>query len=143
MKKYPLISLIFLMSFTKLNQETVDRIGVKGPLAFKKTTFNLAWTSKPSGTYYIQEYLPAGENADHFSQMLSIFLLTADVQTQDAVQEKIAELNERKKTDLTCNYKVNQSPDRKEYMVDFVLVKVKMIRWKFRNLIFIVTNQLS
>ena len=108
-------------SFTKFSAEPVDRIGVKGPLTFNKTTFKLAWTSKPSDNYYIQEYLPNNESAEHFNQMLSIFLLVADIKTEDAIQQKIKELNERKKTDPTCNYIVNKSPDGKEYMVDFVL----------------------
>jgi hypothetical protein len=113
------------MSFTKFNQEPVDRIGVKGPLTFNGTTFKLAWTSKPNDNYYIQEYLPGTENADHFNQMLSIFLLAADIKTKDAVQQKVSELTARKKTDPTCNYMVNQSPDGKEYMVDFVLGESK------------------
>ena len=121
MKKYLFIVLIIPTSFTGFNQKPVDRIAVKGPLTFDNTIFNLAWTSKPTDNYYIQEYLPNGENADHFNQMLSIFLLAADVKTKDAVQQKIDELEARKKTDPTCNYKVNQSPDGKEYMVDFVL----------------------
>lgn len=121
MKKSLLVLATALVSFTKFGAEPVDRIGVKGPLTFNKATFKLAWTSKPSDNYYIQEYLPNSETSDHFNQMLSIFLLVADIKTNDAVQQKIKELNERKKTDPTCNYIVNQSPDGKEYMVDFVL----------------------
>ena len=62
------------MSFTKPNQELIDRIGVKGPLTFNNTTFKFTW-SQQNNNYYIQEYLPDGENADHFNQLLSIFLL--------------------------------------------------------------------
>ena len=125
MKKSFLIPLTILMSFTGFHEQPVDRIGVKGPLTFNKTTFNLAWTSKPSENYYIQEYLPNKETADHFNQMLSIFLLAGEVTAKDAVQQKISELTERKKTDATCNYSVNQSHDGKEYMVDFVLGESK------------------
>jgi hypothetical protein len=125
MKKYLLALVIILMSFTNSNQEPVDRIGVKGPLTFNNTTFNLSWTSKPSDNYYIQEYLPNGENADRFNQMMSIFLLVGETKLKDAVQQKVKELNARKKTDPTCNYVVNQNPDKTEYMVDFVLGESK------------------
>jgi hypothetical protein len=125
MKTYLLILMTTLTSFEKSNQEPIDRIGVKGPLTFNNTTFNLTWTSKPSDNYYIQEYLPDSENVDHFNQMLSIFLLASDIKTKDAVQAKINELKARKKTDPTCNYMVNQSPDKKEYLVDFVLGESK------------------
>ena len=101
MKKYLLIFLTILMSFTKFNQEPVDRIGVKGPLILNNTTFNLSWTSKPSDNYYIQEYLPQAETADHFNQMMSIFLLVGDTKLKNAVQQKTKELDTRKKN--RCN----------------------------------------
>ena len=121
MKKFLLVLTIALISVTKPGAQPVDRIGVKGPLIFNKTSFNLAWTSKPSNNYYVQEYLPAGEKSEHFDQMLSIFLLVSDITTKDAVQQKTEELNERKKIDPTCNYMVSQSPDGTEYLLDFVL----------------------
>jgi hypothetical protein len=121
MKKYLLILLTTLTSFTNFSNEPTDRIGVAGPLTFNKTTFNLAWTSNANGNYYIQEYLPDSESVDDFNQMLSIFLLVGDIKLKDAVQQKIKELNARKKTDPTCNYMVNENPDKTEYMVDFLL----------------------
>lgn len=124
MKKYLFVLAIILTSFTKPN-EPVDRLGVKGPLTFNKTKFNLAWTSKPTDSYYIQEYLPPNETSDHFIQMMSIFLLVSDLPLKDAVQQKIAELKEKQKTDPTCNYMASQSPDGKEYIVDFLLGESK------------------
>lgn len=121
MKKYLLIVATILMSFTNFKNEPVDRVGVKGPLTFNNTSFNLAWTAKPSDTYYIQEYLPQKETADHFNQMMSIFLLVGDTKLKNAVQQKIKELDTRKKTDPTCNYIVTNNPDETEYMVDFIL----------------------
>ena len=125
MKKYLLILTTSLMAFTKINNDPVDRIGVKGPLTFNQTTFNLAWTAKPSDAYYIQEYLPKDETVDHFNQMMSIFLLVGDTKLKNAVQQKIKELDTRKKTDATCNYIVTNNPDKTEYMVDFVLGESK------------------
>ena len=121
MSKYFFILLTVLTSFTTFRDEPIDRIGVKGPLTFDKTIFKLSWTDKPSTTYYVQEYLPEGENVDHFNQMLSVFLLIGDIKIEDAVQQKVQELETRKKTDGTCNYMVNQNPDTKEYMVDFIV----------------------
>ncbi len=125
MKKYSVIGLLVLMSFTKTANDAVDRIGVKGPLTFNKTIFNLAWTSKPTDDYYIQEYLPDSENVDHFNQMLTIYLLKSDSKLKSAVNQKVKELEERKKTDASCNYMVTESPGAKEYMVDFILGEFK------------------
>ena len=96
MKKYFLILLTTISSFTKFRDEPVDRIGVKGPLTFNQKTFSLAWTSKPTDSYYIQEYLPESESIDHFNQMMSIFLLAGNTKLEDAVQQKINELNTKK-----------------------------------------------
>jgi hypothetical protein len=114
-----------LFAFTTLKEKPIDRLGVKGPLEFNKVNFNLAWTDKPSNIYYIQEYLPEGEKLENFNQMLTIHLFDTDVKTKDAVGQKIKELTERKKTDAVCNYQVTESPDGKEFIVDFLLGESK------------------
>lgn len=125
MKKHLLIMTTVLMSFTTFNNEPVDRIGVKGPLAFNKTSFNLSWTDKPNDTYFIQEYLPRDEKAENFNQMLTLHLFDKDIEVKNAVKQKIQELDTRKKTDPSCNYQVTESPDGKEFMVDFLLGESK------------------
>ena len=75
----------------------IDRIGVEGPLEFNKTIFNLAWTAKPNDTYYVQEYLPDGENLKSFNQMLAIHLFIKDLKPNDAVQQKTEELKKKEK----------------------------------------------
>lgn len=114
-----------LFSMTTVTENPIDRLGVKGPLVFNKTNFNLSWTDKPNENYFIQEYLPEGEKADSFNQMLTIHLFNTDVSTKEAVAQKIEELNARKKTDAVCNYKVNESPDGKEFIIDFLLGESK------------------
>ncbi len=98
-----------------------ERLGVNGPLQFNKTDFHLAWSDKPNATYYVQEYLPKGENVDRFNQLLTINLFNKFVKTEDAINQKVYELNERKKTDPNCNYAINKSKDGKEFMIDFLL----------------------
>jgi hypothetical protein len=121
-----LISLsLFFLSFTIFTDTTDDRLGVKGPLEFNAVNFNLAWSDKPSETYYIQEYLPEGEKLESFTQMMTIHLFVTDMKTKDAVQQKIKELNKRKKTDPVCNYEVTESPDGKEFMLDFLMGESK------------------
>lgn len=125
MKKYLLLLATVLCSFTFIDNNAVDRLGVTGPLTFNGISFNLAWTDKPNDNYYIQEYVPTGEKVDNFNQMLTIHLFNTDINLKTAVQQKIKELNDRKKADPTCNYQVTQSPDGKEFMVDFLLGESK------------------
>lgn len=125
MKKYLLIMATILMSFTTFNSEPVDRIGVKGPLIFNKTSFNLVWTDKPNDTYFIQEYLPKDEKVESFNQMLTLHLFDKDITVKNAIKIKVQELENRKKTDPTCQYKVTESPDGKEVIVDCILGESK------------------
>lgn len=121
MKKSLIILSTLLLSFTVGNDPVIERLGVTGPLTFNKTEFKLAWTSKPTDNYYIQEYLPDGESAETFTQMLSIFLLDDKTDAKEAVAHKVAELKERQKTDGVCKFMVLDSPDGKETTIDFLV----------------------
>ena len=113
------------LSLTAIAQNPVERLGVKENLEFDKTTFKLSWTAKPKDNYLIQEYLPEGETSAYFKQMLTIHLFITDIKTKDAVSQKVNELIARKKTDSTYNYQVTESPDGKEFLVDFLLGESK------------------
>ena len=120
-----LLTSILFISFTTINEDPKDRLNVKGPLSFGDASFKLFWTAKPKETYYIQEYLPEGETLNSFSQMLTINLFVSDIGVKNAVNQKINELTNRKKTDKVCNYEVSESPDGKEFIVDFLLSESK------------------
>ena len=113
------------MSFTIINETPIDRIGISGPLKFNSTYFNFVWSDKPNETDYIQEYLPKKQSTENFKEMLTIHLFVTDIPLTEAVNQKIIELNMRKQTDITCNYKANYSSDKKEIIVDFVLSEIK------------------
>jgi hypothetical protein len=102
----------------------IDRIGVKGPLEFNKTSFTLAWTAKPNDTYYAQEYLPDGDNLETFNQMLAIHLFIKDLKPDDAAFEKAIELTKRKKTDPICNYALVSNADKKVFILDFLVGEI-------------------
>jgi len=113
---------LILFSFTNILQgQPVDRIGVEGPLEFDNTSFHLVWSDKSDDNYFIQEYLPEGEDLESFNQMLTIHLLESDIGVKGAVGHKINELTERKKTDPLVNYKLIESPDGKEFIIDFIV----------------------
>jgi hypothetical protein len=105
--------------------QTIERLGVKGPLTFNHTSYELSWTSHPNDVYFIQEYLPKGETSEHYNQMLSIFLLVSDVHPEVALQQKKEELEKRKEKDPTCNYAITVSPDGSECIIDFLVGESK------------------
>jgi len=113
-----LIASLVLITFVN---EPIERLGIKGPLVFGDTSFQLAWTDKPNEKYYVQEYLPKNESLEKFNQMLSVYLFITDTSPKIAVQQKIKWLDEKKKTDPVCNYNLIESPDGKEFILDFIL----------------------
>lgn len=125
MKHILILTAALFISFTTIEGDVIDRIGVKGPLTFDKMDFKLSWSDKPNDTYYIQEYLPDGETTEAFNQMLTIHLFVTDDKLENAVRQKTNELTQRKKTDPVCNYLVTESPDGKEFIVDFLLGESK------------------
>lgn len=121
MKKLLCLASIVLMSFSAINEEPIERIGVNGPLEFNTTDFLLAWTAHPNENYYVQEYLPKNETVDHFNELLTVHVFVMDVSVDAGIQQKINELTKRKETDKACNFNVLKSPDGKESILDCLL----------------------
>ncbi len=122
---FSLIIAVAFFSFTVSAEEAKDLVHVPGPLTFHQEVFHLAWTGKANAYSYTQEYLPKGETVERFNQMLSIFLFDRDVDLQNAIQQKVGEIEKMKKTDELCNYRVIESPDGGEFIIDFLVSSAK------------------
>lgn len=114
-KALPFLGLLFI-SFVA--DGTKDAIGVPGPIEYNGTKFELAKTNHPRDNYYEQFYIPAGEKLDSFQQMMSVFLYDSAYTPEDAAIVREAELRERKKTDLMCNFQKTVNKQKGEFMVD-------------------------
>lgn len=97
---------------------------IGNPVHFGDNDFYLAWSSRPYNFYILQEYLPKGENFDTYTSMFTASVMfTGDtpMNSAKAVEYKIAELEETKKTDIVCQYLVYENNG--EYIVDFIVSK--------------------
>jgi len=116
------MALTLLTAFTPGDSPKVkDYFSVPGPLEFNKQSYRLSWSTHPNATYYKQEYLTTGQTSDKFTSMILLEVATGDFALADLVKSKTAELDQRKKTDLTTNYAVIQNPTTGEYLLDFVI----------------------
>ncbi|MCF8319362.1 MAG: hypothetical protein K9H63_03555 [Sphingobacteriaceae bacterium] len=80
--------------------QTQNLLGVKGPIVFEKTSYNLSWSSHPSATYYKHEYLAKGVNPDRYTEMFMIEFLADELASpKNMAVEKISSTNDRKKID--------------------------------------------
>ncbi len=102
-------------------QKMKDYFALTSPFTYGSKAYNLSWTAHASAVYYKQEYLPAGEKSTSFTHMILMEVVTGEVSLPQAVKAKMAELDDRKKTDAVVNYQVIQNRANGEYLLDFVL----------------------
>jgi len=128
MKKYRrlfiLLTGIFLTNISngQDNQIVPDYFSVPGPIRFDSITYNLAWSSHPIYTYYLQEYLAEGDSLQKFHKMLLLNLQIGDMSVDDIVSQKIAELDKIKATNPVVQHSLFESPKKKdEAVLDFFI----------------------
>lgn len=128
-KVYQLFTRIIILTAVGLSvtltshaqQDSVkDIMGLPGPLEFNKTTFNLAWSAKPTGNYFKQQYLAQGESLERYHKVLVIDILLDTIKPKALAYYKVRSLEQRKKVDAVADYHLIQSPDSSEYIVDFI-----------------------
>jgi len=120
---YFAIILITMSSFITTGEPATvkDYFGIPGPLQFGKASYFLSWSAHPANNYFKQEYLPANEKPDTYSNMMMIEVATGAIALGDIVKTKLNELEQRKKTDPLCNYQLIQNPKTGEYLLDFIM----------------------
>lgn len=101
--------------------EVLDYLGVPGPIEFGGEAYELAWTSKPSANYVKQEYLPARQKPETFSQMLLIERVMGNLKVMDAVRSQVDMLQKRKATDPLVNMSVLKHDATGEVLLDFIV----------------------
>ena len=100
-------------------QSATEYFNVGNPIKYCDTKYSLVWSAHPQENYYVQEYLPQGESLEHYNQMFTVSVIFWDRTPLEAVQAKIAELEQRKKTDPITNYIVAENNG--EYILEFIV----------------------
>lgn len=100
-------------------QTVTEYFDAGNPIKYCGTEYSLVWSAHPQENYYIQEYLPKGESLEHYNQMFTVSVIFWDRTPLDAVQAKIAELEQRKNTDPVTNYMVAENNG--EYILEFIV----------------------
>lgn len=116
-----ILSLILslLSCFGLYAQTATEYFNVGNPIKYCGTKFSLAWSAQPQENYYIQEYLPLDESLEHYNQMFTVSVIFWDRSPLEAVQAKIAELEQRKQTDPITNYMAAENNG--EYILEFIV----------------------
>ena len=122
LRLFNLIALLILSATFAHSQDNVKNYyHIPETLTFDSLQYKLAASYHPNDVYYKQEYIPAGEVADHFNKMIVIDFVVTDLLVKDMLERKVEELTERKKTDPVVNYEVMENAAKGEYILDFIL----------------------
>lgn len=120
------IPIFIFTSFIRINtDEVVNYYGLPDVLIFNNQNYKLTWSSHPTDIYYKHEYIPKGEVVEHFNNMIMIDFLQTNLSAKDVMQAQVDKINERKKTDVVCNYQLIESPDGNEFILDFLMSESK------------------
>jgi hypothetical protein len=119
------LSLAF--SAVALAQSATNFLSTPEVLRFSDKPYSLSWSSHPNDNYYKQEYLPKGENAEHYNSMLMVEALEGATTVQQAVEAQKQQINERKGTDAVASYNVTE--DKGETILDFMMSEGNIVEW--------------
>lgn len=114
-----LVALVF--TATSALAQATDVLGIPGPIDFEGDAYRLAWSAQPAETYIKQEYLPDGQRAERYDQMILVETVTSGITVMDAVRAQVAMLNQRKATDPLVNMDVIQNEAAGEALLDFIV----------------------
>jgi len=106
---------------TNTDHHVLDFLNTGDLICYRNIDYKLAWSSHPAINYYIQEYIRPDDSLASFNSLLLIKFLAEDVPPIDVVEQKIDEIEARKATDKVAGYRLRRSPDKKEYLLDFIL----------------------
>ena len=120
----PLVMVSLLLasvqSFGQNNKLAVNYMGITGPIVFQKKSYQLIWSSHPDASLYKQEYLVAGDGFPNYKSMITIDFVMTATGVDDAVRNKLRELEQLKKT-LNVNYEVISNAATGEKIIDCLL----------------------
>lgn len=99
----------------------VDVVGAPGPFVLEGESFELAWTSHPTETFYKQEYVPEGQSVEAYSQMFMVDVMTNGTSVREAAGTMVDGLKQRQASDPVVNFALIENDATGEIILDFVL----------------------
>lgn len=113
--------LICSLAFMKAQDNVPDLLAIPGPIEYNDTEFLLSWSKQSSKTLFRQQYLPRDERIEDFTQLLDFSFFNKEIEMDLAVRQKVEAIQQREEKDKFAKVNVTESPDGKEYIVDYFI----------------------
>ena len=103
-------------------QETETSIlSFPNPIEYDGTEFYIIQSKQRSKTLFQEQYIPKDENLRDFNQLLDFSFFNKEIETELAVRQKVESVQQREKKDKFAKVNVTESPDGKEFIVDYFI----------------------
>lgn len=120
-KKIFLLLLISSLSFVKAQETAASILSFANPIEYDGAEFFLAQSKQRSKTLFQEQYIPKDENLGDFNQLLDFSFFNKEIEMELAVRQKVEAIQQRASKDKFAKVNVTESPDGKEYIVDYFI----------------------
>lgn len=118
-----IILALFISSVTLANAQEAETsiLSFSNPLEYDGTEFYLVQSKQRSKTLFQEQYIPKDENLQDFTQLLDFSFFNKEIEMELAVRQKVESVQQREKKDKFAKVNVTESPDGKEFVVDYFI----------------------
>ncbi|OWK74170.1 hypothetical protein CBW16_01785 [Flavobacteriaceae bacterium JJC] len=120
-KKIFLLLLIGSLSFVKAQETAASILSFPNPIEYDGTEFFLTQSKQRSKTLFQEQYIPKDESLGDFTQLLDFSFFNKEIEMELAVRQKVEAIQQRASKDKFAKVNVTESPDGKEYIVDYFI----------------------
>ena len=120
-KKIFLALFIGSAAFASAQETEASILSFPNPIEYDATEFFLAQSKQRSKTLFQEQYIPKDETLQDFNQLLDFSFFNKEIEMELAVRQKVESIQQREKKDKFAKVNVTESPDGKEFIVDYFI----------------------
>lgn len=108
-------------SYGQTTKAVIDFLSIPGPINVQKKAHQLSWSSHPDASLYKQEYLAAGDAFPRYKSMVTVDFLITESTVNQAVNTKIRDLENLKRTNPIVQYEVMSNTTTGDNLIDCLI----------------------
>ena len=108
-------------TFINAQETETSILSFPNPIEYDGTEFYIIQSKQRSKTLFQEQYIPKDENLRDFNQLIDFSFFNKEIETELAVRQKVESVQQREKKDKFAKVNVTESPDGKEFIVDYFI----------------------
>ena len=108
-------------TFINAQETETSILSFPNPIEYDGTEFYIIQSKQRSKTLFQEQYIPKDEDLRDFNQLIDFSFFNKEIETELAVRQKVESVQQREKKDKFAKVNVTESPDGKEFIVDYFI----------------------